>query len=271
MTFFYCRMLRLFYMSILGATFISALIAHAQEESRFTQVELALASISVNLGPQSKKCTGFLVAPDLVVTAGHCLTSKQGLAIPCSQVKLSFKSASGAEEYACENIVAIEYSHYRPISLSIQDEANYAILQLDRVAHGREPLVLQSAPIKPKTPVIVAKHSTSKPMPLQLSREDNPYIGWRGKMLSHQAGAPVLNAESLEVMGVLVSNKKQNFGQLALATKASVISHALPQEPNRLVMVEQTGHPQPLRAGKEPLGIFEKCINLLKLPTPLTP
>jgi V8-like Glu-specific endopeptidase len=88
------------------------------------------------------KCSGFLVAPNIVATAGHCMTSPED----CSNFLWAFDfklKASGdssytsiptSSVYSCKKVLAQKYEYYEGI--------DYTLVQLDRNVEGRSPLVI---------------------------------------------------------------------------------------------------------------------------------
>ena len=84
-------------------------------------------------------CSAFLIAPDLVATAGHCF--KDTL---CEQMAFVFDFYKGGTSenvgaiparnvYTCSELVARQYSH----------ELDYAVVRLDRPTTGRTPFTMQ--------------------------------------------------------------------------------------------------------------------------------
>lgn len=87
-------------------------------------------------------CSSYLVAPDLVATAGHCFTDAV-----CEDTRFVFDYYPGASAadpraipatsvFACREIVARQYG----------DGFDYALVRLDRPATGRTPFELQPTP-----------------------------------------------------------------------------------------------------------------------------
>ncbi|MCR9205681.1 MAG: serine protease, partial [Halobacteriovoraceae bacterium] len=78
------------------------------------------------------RCSGFLVAPDVVVTAGHCMQSQND----CDRFKwvLDFKDnaqgTSSDKVYGCKEIVNQ--------NLDSETQLDYAVIQLDRPVTGRK-------------------------------------------------------------------------------------------------------------------------------------
>lgn len=94
--------------------------------------------------PNPSMCSGFLIAPDLVVTAGHCAE----LPTICSEYKWVFgfdadkkinKAGVDIREeniYSCKNVVSN--------LLSVPLGLDYAIIQLDREVTDREPVEIRN-------------------------------------------------------------------------------------------------------------------------------
>lgn len=82
------------------------------------------------------ECTGFLVASDLLVTAGHCIQSQA----ECEENHWVFGFVDGISEvkhadvYNCKEIVSQELS----------DSNDFAVIRLDRAVTDREPLKLRT-------------------------------------------------------------------------------------------------------------------------------
>ncbi|OGR81021.1 MAG: hypothetical protein A2X32_08750 [Elusimicrobia bacterium GWC2_64_44] len=88
-------------------------------------------------------CSGTLVAPDLVMTAGHCIKSNYD----CSEAKMVFgyavKSAGAnpdrvdpSDVYSCKSLVVRDQDDSGP---------DYALIRLDRPVTNREPLPINRA------------------------------------------------------------------------------------------------------------------------------
>jgi len=81
-------------------------------------------------------CTGFLVAPDVLVTAGHCVTEDT----PCDSFSWVFGYEEGFSRFPNKDI----YKCKEVLSSELVDEKykllDYAVIKLDREVEDREPL-----------------------------------------------------------------------------------------------------------------------------------
>lgn len=160
--------------------------------------------------PTPGSCSGFLVGPDLIVTAGHCArtasacqgnawvfgfamdatTQTAGLNIPDSQV------------YRCKELVNQK--------LNSLEGTDHALIRLDRVVSGLTPLNLRtSGKIEDNTEIVVIGH----PMGLPTKVSDGANV--RKNVHPHffvanldtfggNSGSAVFNTADLTVEGILV-------------------------------------------------------------------
>lgn len=116
--------------------------------------------------PVAPVCSGFLVAPDLIVTAGHCYKTFSTPENVCKSFAWVFdyaKTSAGhnptkkiAQDniYLCKSIVAAELSA----------TMDYAIIRLDRKVTGRAPLTFRSTgKVAASTELVVIGHPTGLP------------------------------------------------------------------------------------------------------------
>lgn len=175
----------------------------------------ALPSFSVS-------CTGFLIAPDLLMTAGHCAVNfgeiKDGVNNFCTdfswyfdfevnsvnQVKTTGIPAENI--YECEKIIQASHASNMIDEHQIDFKEDFAIIKLKKSVSNRTPLKLTT--VRPK----VGEAISMIGYPL-----GGPKILTHGKILSNEAmydrsnlnsfpgnsGSPVLNSKN-EVFGILV-------------------------------------------------------------------
>lgn len=84
-------------------------------------------------------CTGFLAAPDVIVTAGHCIEREAD----CKNFVWVFDYVEGTERlknsnvYGCKEIIG---QSLKANNFTLKD---YAVIRLDRKVEGREPLPIR--------------------------------------------------------------------------------------------------------------------------------
>jgi V8-like Glu-specific endopeptidase len=167
----------------------------------------------------SYSCTGFLVAPDLLVTAGHCMTNQGDVQNEtggyCGVYNWLFdfqSSSDGSTQldqiptdriYACKKII-----------YAVQDEASplrdFALVQLDQPVKGRTPLRLAHAPVGVGDSSTMIGFPLGTPMKYTNNAKvvfDNPKSAsflTNLDAFDGNSGSPVFNSSN-EVTGILVS------------------------------------------------------------------
>ncbi|MEE8424304.1 MAG: serine protease [Elusimicrobiota bacterium] len=154
-------------------------------------------------------CSGSLVGPDLIMTAGHCITSEYS----CKGTKFVFgfsidskggstpSSVPASEVYGCAELIVRE---------QVGRGADYALLRLDRTVANHAPLKISREGVPPKgTPLIVIGHPSGLPTKVAggASVRDPDRTGYFVANLDTyggNSGSAVFNAYSGEVVGILV-------------------------------------------------------------------
>ena len=153
-------------------------------------------------------CSGFLVGPDLLVTAGHCVQT----ASDCRNNKWVFNYAHTTSSsdmtittddvYGCKEIISQ--------SLDRRTKNDYALLRLDRKVEGREPLTVRTeGKVKTNTPLVVIGHPTGLPSKVADGawvRNNNPGVYFVANLdtFGGNSGSAVFNSETGVVEGILV-------------------------------------------------------------------
>ena len=156
------------------------------------------------------RCSGFLVAPDLLVTAGHCVKEL----IDCLNNSWVFDfKLSGADSeiintlpaenvYRCKEIVEKSSSSY--------SDNDYALIRLDREVVDREPLRFRkSGKIKDDARLVVIGHPSGLPTKIAdgasvRSNSRSIYFVANLDTFGGNSGSAVFNDETGEVEGILV-------------------------------------------------------------------
>ena len=178
--------------------------------------------VGVNLCPEEKfsnqpivsSCTAFLVAPDLIMTAGHCVEDeidckKQTWVVDYDTPKdfiapHASVTFSKSQTYTCAELV----------KWSKNTKADYALIRLNRKVLGREPLKLRR---KGKTldeemltiighPLGIPKVIVDKIFIRNNSLDE--FIVTNADAFTGNSGSPVLGASSGLVEGILIKGDK---------------------------------------------------------------
>jgi len=153
-------------------------------------------------------CSGSLVGPDLIMTAGHCVTSQSS----CETTKFVFgfavteggknpRSVPAGDVYGCKTLLGRAQQN---------SGADWAIIRLDRTVTGHAPLKLnRSGSIPNGTPLIVIGHPAGLPTKVA----GGAYVrdqGSDGHFVANldtyggNSGSAVFNAVTGQVEGILV-------------------------------------------------------------------
>ena len=160
-------------------------------------------------------CTGFLVAPNIMASAGHCFQSDDD----CANKKIIFDvdynkqnaqgySVSSNNIFSCSRIISASHDSSDPSS------EDYSLIELDRVPKFRSPLKLNlTKKIADKEKVFMIGHPAG--MALMLSPEGSVSMNSNEFQFSTNldsfegnSGSPVLNAKTFEVEGILVNGQE---------------------------------------------------------------
>ena len=149
-------------------------------------------------------CTGFLVAPDLVATAGHCIVRNDcqrnyfvtGYAMESEGQFQTLRSA--ADVYECQSI----------IQRKVTDREDFALIRLDRPVLQTQPLELSAEEVQVGQEIFTIGNPSGLPTKLT-DKAQVKDLGWnffRTNLDTYggNSGSPVFNASTRQVIGVLV-------------------------------------------------------------------
>jgi hypothetical protein len=172
------------------------------------------------LAADSGNCTAWLVASDMVATAGHCIDASL-----CSISRYVFgftASASGSGEvtsfptsdvYSCASVVTQFYVD----GLDGPTDSDYALVRLDRHVPGRLPFFVRYDGKIPDGQQVVAFGHPSV-LPLKLTRnmwtQDNTFskrFYANGDIFGGNSGGPVLNLSTGIAEGIAVTQPPPRF------------------------------------------------------------
>lgn len=148
-------------------------------------------------------CSGFLVGPDLIATAGHCIAASG-----CSDVSFVFgyrmtsaisstSQVPAGHVYNCKEVISHE-------DTSLQD---YALVRVDRVVTNAKPLKLSSTPVMKDDKLLMIGHPAGLPVKIAdeaVARESREgYFVASTDSYGGNSGSAVFNRAG-EVVGILV-------------------------------------------------------------------
>lgn len=165
--------------------------------------------------PVAPSCSGFLVAPDLIVTAGHCYKSFSTPENVCKSFVWVFdynKSTSSKDPnknipleniYLCKSIVEAQ----------LTPTMDYAIIRLDRNVVGRSALkIRESGKVSSSTELVVIGHPTG--LPTKVSPEgkitknsETTTFSTTLDTFHGNSGSAVFDAKTGMVEGILIQGK----------------------------------------------------------------
>lgn len=150
-------------------------------------------------------CSGFLVAPDVLVTAGHCVTSQAS----CRDNVWVFEYTEDKKEIKREDVYTCRAVLGQRLTLGLFAHKDYAVIKLDRPVQGRAPLKYRTkGNIDKGDPVLVIGHPSG--LPLKIA--DNAVAmtsalnTFRTNLDTYagNSGSPVFNQKTGLVEGILI-------------------------------------------------------------------
>ena len=181
-------------------------------------------------------CSGFLVGPDLLVTAGHCVTSR----FDCEknswvfdyEVKESTKRAdvvtNGTNVFRCKRVIDAK------LITTKTEKIDYALIQLDRVVEGREPLKYRAEEkIADGQDVFVIGYPSGLPQKYApdaqlVDNSDEHFFKANLDTFGGNSGSAVFNSETMEVEGILVRGAKDYVTDAAKKCRTvNTVDHAI--------------------------------------------
>lgn len=157
--------------------------------------------------PAAINCTGFLVGPDLLATAGHCAQDHL-----CTMVSFIFDFdlktqnqnptlLSSDQVYRCRRVIAQEKN----------EQVDFGIIQLDRPVQGRPILKLSTTTqLQENSKVFTLGYPAGLPLKLtdegrvrKVSPENNFYVTDLDSFGAN-SGSPLFDASTYEVAGIIV-------------------------------------------------------------------
>ena len=170
-------------------------------------------------------CSGFLVASNRLVTAGHCIKSEDD----CRNYKWVFDfkvdhadqgkvNVPSTSVYGCKKIIS------RKLDSMTKDD--YAYIELDRKVTDRQPLkVRKSGKVSKDTAIVVIGHPTGLPTKISdganVRNLQSKFFQANLDTYGGNSGSAVFNVETEEVEGILVRGETDYVYNSALGCQVS--------------------------------------------------
>lgn len=184
---------------------------------------------------EGSRCSGVLVGPDLLATAGHCVETE----LECGNTRFVFGFAlqgrgdvpevvPAEDVYGCAELVA-SHPNFKPEQLP-----DWALVRLDRPVQDRRPAVLnRSGVIEEGTPLFVVGNPNNLPLKVADNarvRKDLGELFMADLDTYHgNSGSPVFNAQTGVLEGLLVRGE-EDFEKVERGGRECYISKVFPQD-----------------------------------------
>jgi V8-like Glu-specific endopeptidase len=175
------------------------------------------------------RCTGFLVAPNLLLTAGHCF-DQSDLEASCLHTSVVFDYFKSGQDFEKETVFRCKKIIKAHVSESKNYVMDYALIELDRDTN-RDPLVLTKREdrVPLYTPLVMIGYPLGLPQkiadgavvkgfnekewknPLQSTIKRKYYFHTNLDAFSGNSGSPIFNEETKEVEGILIQGDDFDF------------------------------------------------------------
>lgn len=157
--------------------------------------------------PRFADCSGTLIAEDLILTAGHCVSTPKD----CKETKIVFDykmnsfdktidSIRAENVYSCQKIMAFKNQKF---------DTDYAIIQLDRAVTERKPLEFSNTALTYQDTLMLIGHPDGLPTKITLNGKirsliEERYFKATLDAFSGNSGSAVFDQSTHKIVGVLV-------------------------------------------------------------------
>jgi V8-like Glu-specific endopeptidase len=172
-------------------------------------------SESFSQQPLAPSCSGFLVGPDTLITAGHCYKSFDTPENVCKDFAWVFEyDVKSPTHNPTQNIPLNNiYLCKQVLSAELNYNYDFAIIKLDRKVVGREPLKFRSSgKISNHTQLVVIGHPSGLPMKISDGgkvTKNNEYTRFSTTLdtFHGNSGSAVFDAKTGLLEGILIMGK----------------------------------------------------------------
>lgn len=160
-------------------------------------------------------CSGFLVGPDTLVTAGHCFKSFETPESVCKSFAWVFDYNMTSETHDPTKDISIKnvYLCKKVVVAKLDSNDDYAVIKLDRKVLGREPLKFRtSGKIADTTSLVVIGHPSGLPTKIsdggKVTRNvENTRFSTTLDTFHGNSGSAVFDSKTGIIEGILIQGK----------------------------------------------------------------
>jgi hypothetical protein len=166
-------------------------------------------------------CSAFLVAPDLMATAGHCLDCDESGCPSCDGTEVVFGFTADAD--GDTSAVISDSDRYRCIGTPagvLDGDDDWAIFQIDRPAEGRDPLIVNYSSTMFDDELMIVGHPEGLPLKLAKSGfikddSDPQYFSTNLDTFGGNSGSPVVDYRTGVVDGIHVRGPAPSYDAIS--------------------------------------------------------
>ena len=202
-------------------------------------------------------CSGFLIAPNILATAGHCMNN----ASECSGNKWVFDFKEETTQFSKNNVYACKKILSQKNIYNQEEVLDYALIELDRVVEDRSPLTLRTTGrVLVNTRLVVIGHPLGLPMKIT--------DGAKVSRMNDIERKHILNSWQLRInyFTANIDAYSGNSGSPVFNKKTGKVEGILVQGATDFVFNEEMQCMESLRLSNSHHNTYEKVIRITKLP-----
>jgi V8-like Glu-specific endopeptidase len=160
-------------------------------------------------------CSGFLVGPDTIVTAGHCYKSFDHPSSVCAKFAWVFDYDMTSEKHDPSKNISFEniYLCKQVIAVKLDNNLDYAVIKLDRKVENRKPLQFRKfEKVQAEKNLVVIGHPSGLPTKVSdgarvtNNSQENKFSANLDSFQGN-SGSAVFDSETGLVEGILIQGK----------------------------------------------------------------